>query len=449
MKIKGKTQVDFLHGNILPPLIQFAIPVFLSLVFQQLYNTVDTIIIGHTLGETSLAAMGSASAVYDLFLGFTNGMGSGLAIVTARSFGTGNRRQLKKTTAAALIIAAATSLIVTLIAYVTLNPFLRFLKTEESVLPQAYAYVSTIVMFFVVALAYNLCSGLMRAIGNSVMPLVFLMISSVSNIGLDLLFIVVFRMGIRGAAVATVIAQMLSVICCVVYILKKVPILIPEKEDFRFDRELYQEMVAQGISMGLMTCIVSSGTAILQSGINKLGYLVVAGHVAARKLFSVFMMFSIAMMQAVNTFVSQNYGANQVSRIRKGMKIAYIYNFVLFSILGILVNFIAPTMVRLISGSDEAVILQNGTRYLRFVVPFMAILGLLNATRSALQAIGQKMLPILSSVIELIGKIVFVMIFIPKFGYLAVIVCEPVMWALMDVELLLAFWLNPYIRGKR
>lgn len=448
MTSSRKMQVDFLNGKILPSLIRFAIPVFLSLVFQQLYNTVDTIIIGHTLGETSLAAMGSAAAVYDLFLGFTNGIGSGLAIVTARSFGSGDHKQLKKTTAAALIIALITSLIVTVIAYVSLHPFLHFLKTEDQVLPEAYAYVSTIVLFFIVALAYNLCSGLMRAIGNSVMPLVFLMISSISNIGLDLLFIVVFKMGIRGAAIATVIAQMISVICCVVYILRKVPLLIPEKEHFQFERGLYQEMIAQGLSMGLMTCIVQSGTAILQSGINSLGYLVVAGHVAARKMFSLFMMFSIAMMQAINTFVSQNFGAKQVKRIRNGMKIAYLYNLILFCFLGILVNFIAPTMIRLISGSEEAVILQNGTNYLRFVVPCMAILGVLNSTRSALQAIGQKILPILSSIMELIGKIIFVVLLVPKFKYHAVIACEPIIWVFMDIELLLAFWLNPYIRNK-
>lgn len=444
----GKMQVDFLNGRILPSLARFAIPVFLSLVFQQLYNTVDTVIIGHTLGETSLAAMGSASAVYDLFLGFTNGMGNGLAIVTARSFGSGDMGKLKRTTAASLVIAFFTSIIVTLIAYTSLNPFLDFLKTEEAVRPQSYTYVSTIVLFFVVTLAYNLCSGMMRAIGNSVMPLVFLMISSVSNIGLDLLFIVVFKMGIRGAAIATVIAQVISVICCVIYILKKVPLLIPKKEHFRFDGNLYKDMVSQGISMGLMSCIVSSGTAILQSGINELGYLVVAGHVAARKLFSVFMMFSIAMMQAVNTFVSQNFGANKRERIRKGMLIAYAYNVVLFLILGIIVYFLAPTLVRLISGSDEPVILYNGTRYLRFVVPSMAVLGFLNSTRTALQSIGKKVLPIMSSVIELVGKIAFVIIFIPLFGYNAVIVCEPVIWVLMDIELLLAFWLNPYIRNK-
>lgn len=443
---KRKMQVDFLNGQIFPALFRFAVPVFFSLIFQQLYNTVDTVIIGHTLGEKSLAAMGSASAVYELFLGFTNGMGSGLAIVTARSFGSGKHEQLKKTTAAALIIALITSVIVTTVALVSLRPFLAFLKTEEAILPEAYAYVSTIVLFFVVSLAYNLCSGMMNAIGNSVMPLVFLMISSISNIGLDMLFILVFKMGIRGAAIATVIAQLISVICCVIYIYKKVQLLIPAKEHFVFDKALYREMILQGLSNGLMTSIVNSGTAVLQSGINGLGYLVVAGHVAARKLFSLFMMFSIAMMQAVNTFVSQNFGANQGKRIRKGVKMAYCYNTVLFSCLGVVVYFIAPFMVKIISGSDETVIISNGTRYLRFVVPSMVILGILNSTRLALQSIGQKILPVMSSIIELIGKIVFVIIFIPRFGYNAVIVCEPVIWVLMDVELLLAFWLNPYIR---
>lgn len=444
-----KMQVDFLNGRILPSLLRFAIPVLLSLIFQQLYNTVDTIIIGHTLGEQSLAAMGSASSVYELFLGFTNGIGAGLTIVTARSFGAGDHIYLKKTVASALVISIVTSIIMTMVSYMSLHPFLSLLKTPKEIVDQSYAYISTIVLFFAVTLAYNLCSGMMRAIGNSIMPLIFLVLSSLTNIILDYTLIVNFNMGIRGAAVATVVSQAVSVVLCVIYILKKVPLLIPGKEHFGFDKNLYGQMISQGLSMALMTCIVNSSSAILQSAINGLGYLVVAGHVAARKLFSVNMMLSIAMMQAVNTFVSQNFGANRAERIRKGMKIAYIYNFVIFFFISIVIYFAAPGMISLISGSKEPVIIENGTKFLRFVVPCMPILGLLNSTRTALQAIGKKILPVISSVIELIGKIVFVTVFIPVFGYNAVIACEPVIWILMDIELLAAFWGNDYIRRKK
>ena len=448
MERTGKMQVDFLNGSILPALTRFAIPVLISLIFQQLYNTVDTVIIGRTLGETSMAAMGSASAVYDLFLGFTNGVGSGLAIVTARSFGAQDEHLLKKTTAAALVISVVTSVVMTILASLSLKPFLVVLKTPAEVIDQSYAYVSTIVLFFIVTLAYNLCSGLMRAVGNSIIPLVCLMVASVCNIGLDLLFIVVFDMGVRGAAVATVIAQLISVVLCITYILKKVPLLIPKKEHFAFDGGLYSEMTARGISMGLMTCIVNSGTAILQSAINGLGYLVVAGHVAARKVFSLVMTFCNAFMQAVNMFVSQNFGANNRKRIIKGMKIAYTFSVILHLTLGVIMLFAAPYLISFVSGSAEEIIINNGSIYLKVAVPCMSILGILNCTRSALQAIGKKILPIMSSVIELIGKILFVIFLIPHFGYAAVIVCEPIIWLFMDIELVLAFWLNPYIRGE-
>lgn len=206
-------------------------------------------------------------------------------------------------------------------------------------------------------------------------------------------------------------------------------------------------MLAQGLSMGLMSCIVTSGTAILQSGINNLGYLVIAGHTAARKLFQFLLMPNIAMNQTISTFISQNYGAGQAERIRKAMRYAYLYGVVTAVAASFLMFLFAPTAVRLISGSSESVVLENGAMYLRVEAPCLAVLGVLNYTRQGLQAIGQKILPVLSSVIELFGKILFVAVLIPKFQYMAVIFCEPVIWCFMVAELLPAFWRNPFIRS--
>lgn len=444
------SSVDLLHGSVLKSMILFAIPLFLSSVFQQLYNTMDTVIIGHTLGDEALAAMGAAGAVYDLLMGFALGVGSGLAVVTARSFGSGDRERLKKSVASAIVIGACITAAITILVRFILYPFLKVLHTPPEIIDQSYAYVSTITLFIAVMFAYNLCAGLLRAIGNSVMPLMFLILSSVLNIVLDLFFITRLHMGVRGAAVATVIAQGVSVVCCLIYIAKKARMLIPERTHFVRDKELYQEMLAQGLSMGFMSCIVTSGTAILQSGINNLGYLVIAGHTAARKLFQFLMMPNIAMSQTVSTFISQNYGAGQVERIRKAMKCAYLYGLMTASIATVLMFLFAPTAVRLLSGSSEKVVIENGAMYLRVVAPCLAILGVLNPTRQGLQAIGQKLLPVISSVIELVGKILFVVIFIPKFQYIAVIFCEPVIWCFMNAELLPAFWGNPLIRtGKK
>lgn len=442
-----KSSVDLLHGPIFKSMIIFAIPLFLSNVFQQLYNTMDVVIIGHVLGDEALAAMGAAGAVYDLLMGFCFGIGNGLAIVTARSFGSGNMELLKRSTAAAVAIGVCITAGITLLTRLILHPFLQVLNTPAEIIDQSYAYVSTITLFIVVMFAYNLCAGLLRAIGNSVMPLVFLVLSSVLNIILDLFFVAGLSMGVRGAAVATVIAQGVSVICCLIYIGCKVKILIPGRIHFTWDKELYKEMMAQGFSMGLMNCFVGAGTAILQSGINSLGYLVIAGHVAARKLYQFLMMPFIAMSNTVSTFVSQNYGARQVGRIRKAVKYAYLYGAVLAAAVSILMFCFAPVMVKLLSGSSESVVLENGALYLRVVAPCLAILGMINPTRYGLQAIGQKVLPLLSSLIELIGKIVFVTLLIPKFQYMAVIFCEPVIWCFMVAELLIAFWRNPFIRS--
>lgn len=225
-------RVNLVKDNILKALIVFAMPILISNIFQQLYNTMDTMIIGNILGDKSLAAIGACAAVYELLIGFALGIGNGLSIVIARAYGAGDKKLLK--------------------------------------------YISTITIFVGVMFAYNLLAGLLRAIGNSLMPLVFLIISSVINVILDLVFIGKFNMGIKGAAVATVIAQGISAVLCLIYIVKKCKILIPDKNCFKLDRGLYGELVGQGLSMGFMMSIVSAGTIILQSAINSLGYLIIA-----------------------------------------------------------------------------------------------------------------------------------------------------------------------------
>ena len=435
-----------LDGPIFSSMVRFAIPVLFSSIFQQLYNTMDTVIVGHTLGETALAAIGSATPVYDLLMGFALGIGNGLSIVTARSYGSKNENTLKKSVAGSLVIGAILTLVLTLLTRVGLLPFLKLLNTPEEILQESYKYSSCITLFMGVTFAYNLGAGILRAVGNSLMPLLFLVVSSILNIFLDIWFITGLGMGVEGAAIATVLSQGVSVVLCILYIMKSAKILIPTRKHFKISREMYTEMMAQGISMGMMNCLVQAGTAILQTGINDLGYLVIAGHTSARKLFSFSLMPFTAMIASVNTFVSQNFGAGNTERIRKSIKAAYLYNAVMTVIIMILVNIFAPHMIRFISGSNEAVIIENGTLYLRVAAPAFFILGVINDTRTALQAIGSKILPILSSIIELIGKILFVSLLVPRFQYLAVIFCEPVIWCFMAAELVAAFWMHPQIR---
>ena len=440
-----KMDVDLLNGPIFKALVIFAIPLFISNVFQQLYNTVDTMIVGNYLGDQSLAAIGSCTSIYDLLVGFGLGIGNGLAIVTARSFGSKDETLLKKSVASSIVIGIVVSLLITIIGSLFLYPLLQALNTPSEIINEAYSYISMITLFIIVMFAYNLCAGLMRAIGNSVMPLIFLVVSSLLNIFLDILFITQMNMGVRGAAIATVISQGASVVLCIFYIMKKAQLLLPEKEHFVFDKELYKEMLGQGFSMGFMSCIVSAGSVILQYGINGLGTLTIAGHTAARKLYMFFNMPFTAMAMAISTFVSQNKGANQGKRIRQAMHYAYIYDIVTAIIVTVILWLFAPILVKLISGSSESVVLNNGSLYLKIVGPFYAVLGILMQTRFALQGLGKKILPLISSIIEFVGKIIFVLIFIPRFQYMAVIFCEPAIWCVMTTQLVYSLYTNPFM----
>ena len=441
--------VDLMNGPIFKSLFIFMFPIFVSNLFQQLYNTVDTMIVGNVLGDTALAAIGSCGSIYELLVGFGIGIGNGLAIVAARSYGAQDEDLLKKTVAGSLVIGFLSSFCITLAGLVGLHPLLVLLDTPAEILEEAYSYILIIDVGVLVMFAYNLCAGLLRAIGNSFMPLVFLLISSGLNVALDLVFIAVVGMGVKGAAVATVISQGVSVVLCIFYVLRKTRVLVPERKHFQVGRKLYWDLFSQSISMGLMSSIVSAGSVVLQYGINGLGTLVIAGHTAARKMFAFTDMPLIAMANAGSTFVSQNYGANHPDRVRKGMREIYLYSVVVAVLAVLLMNVGAEWMVKLISGSSEAVVLENGAKYLIWNAPFYAVLGVLLSTRYALQSLGQKVLPLFSSVIEFVGKILFVLLFIPRFAYDAVILCEPIIWCFMTIELVWVYLYDPFVFPKK
>ena len=439
--------VDLIHGPIFRNLLWFAVPIFISNLFQQLYNAADTMIVGNVLGDSALAAVGACGSIYELLVGFGLGIGNGLAIVTARAFGAEDYKRVRQSVAWSMIIGIVASLIITAVGMLFLHPLLVLLDTPAEILEDAYSYISVIALFVLVMFAYNLCAALLRAIGNSVMPLVFLVFSSCLNVGLDILFITRFNMGVAGAAVATVIAQAVSVVLCILYILKKTEILVPRREHFAYDRGLVKELVGQGLSMGLMSSIVSAGSVILQYGINGLGTLVIAGHTAARKLFALTDMPVMAISMAAATFVSQNRGASQPQRVRQGMRQTFLFCIGTAVVMSLLMLVSARWLVGLVSGSSEPVVLDNGAAYLIWNAPFYSVLGILLATRYALQSLGQKILPLISSGIEFVGKILFVLFFIPRFEYMAVILCEPIIWCFMCAQLLYVYFRDPFIRS--
>ncbi len=441
--------IDLLKGKVLKSLVIFSLPFLFSNIFQQLYNTIDTFIVGNTLNENSLAAIGACGAVYELMVGFALGIGNGLSVVVARSYGAGDKRMVKKSIAASFVIAIIITVFLMLFSIFGLYPLLKLLNTPGDIIDEAYSYIFTITIFVGVMMAYNLLSGILKAVGNSIMPLVFLIISSVINIGLDVLFIAKIGTGIVGAAIATVIAQCISAILCAIFLVWKYKEILPKKEDFVIDKLLYKDMWGQGLSMGLMSSIVSMGTVVLQYSINGLGNLVIAGHTAARKIFTFSTLPIMTLGMSLTTFISQNRGANQKERIRQAVKYGNIITTVWSIIIAIVHMFVSPMLIQFISGSQKSEVLINGTNYLRFNVLFYIPLGVLINVRCALQGIGAKILPLVSSFIELLGKIVFTFLLIPQLHYTGVIICEPVVWCLMAIQLTYAFYTNNYIKRDK
>lgn len=446
---RAQGTVDLLHGPILQSLILFMIPVMISNIFQQLYNAVDTAIVGNYLGENSLAAIGASASIFEMLVGFSMNMGNGFAIVCGRSFGSGDEDMMKRSVAGTIKIGVISCIVMTIIAVIGLRPLLELINTPASILEESLSYIMIIGLGITVMFTYNTCSALLRSIGNSVMPLVFLVISSLLNIVLDILFITSFGWGVVGAAIATVIAQGVSAVLCIIYMLKKTRILIPSKKHFKTDVPLYKDLAGQAYSMAVMGSIVSVGSIILQSGINGLGTTIIAGHVAARKIYAIGNLPFISMSAAISAFIAANKGANQGDRILKAMRSAFIYDALMAVVVSAIFWTMAPTFVVWISGSNNPTIIDNASRFLYVVAPFYAVLGVLIQTRFGLQAVGSKIMPLFSSVIEFIGKVLFVYFLIPVFQYEAVIWCEPIIWCVMTAYLLVAFYTNPYIRSIR
>ena len=439
---------DLTHDNIWKSVLAFTFPLMISYFFQQLYNTADSVIVGHFLGEKSLAAIGSCTAISELLIGFGTGFGNGLGIVASRYYGALNIKNLKKVTFSSTVITICVTLFIMICGQLGLKPLLHLLGTPESIINEAYSYIWTVAIFSGVLFAYNFLSGLLRAIGNSFMPLVFLVTASVLNIALDLIFVGFFHLGVKSTAIATVIAQGLSALLCLVYILKKATILIPSKKSLKIDKTIYKDLITQGLSMALMSSLVSSGSVILQSSINRFDTAIIAGHITARKIFELSIIPLITLGLSSSTFVSQNLGAGKIDRIKKGIKVSNLLCIIWGIICTILIPIFAKQLIQAVSGSTSPELLDYGTKYISFMQPFYAILGILFVSRNSLQGLGSKFLPLISSIIELVGKIIFTSIIIPHIGIWGIIICEPLIWVLMTIQLLIALIQNPRFKEK-
>lgn len=430
---------DLTQGNVAKLLLFFAFPTLLSNVFQQFYNLADTAIAGHILGDNALVAIGASSTVNSLVLSFAWGLNGGFGIIIAQCFGAKDFKKLKKSVAISLSINVLFSLIVCIFGIFMSRPMLQALNTPAARLNEANSYISVILVFIIVPMLYNLEAVILRSLGDSKTPLYFLIFSSMLNIILDYVLIKFTQMGVKGAAVATVLAQLLSVILCFVVILKNFKIIRLKKNDFHFSASLFKNMMSAGMAMAVMNSIFSIGSIIMQGSINALGEDVIAAHLGSRKVAEMFMQPLVTIGTACSTFVGQNYGALKIGRIKASIKYSTIYSLIWSVFTFFILWFFGGQIARLVTGSASQVVFDNTQMYLRINAPFYFVLGLLFTLRFSIQSVDRKMPPIISSSMEFVSKIAAAYLFIPLWGYLGACIAEPLSWTLGAIYLLFVF----------
>lgn len=424
---------DMTEGNPLKIIFLFSLPILFGNIFQQFYNMADTIMVGRILGVDALAAMGATAPLFGLATSLSIGLVMGFSILVAQHFGAQREQQIREAIANMLVLSFICGVIITICFVLLAEPLLQLLGTPVQIIGMAQSYLMILFGGTLISVFYNFAACALRAVGDSKTPLYFLMFSSVINVGLDYLFIAEFQLGISGAAFATLIAQALSVLLCFFYIRHSYQFLIPKKSDFVFDEVMIKEQFGMGISMALMNSIVSIGSVVLQSAVNSLGSMVIAGHTASRKISEVFMQPISSFGMAATTFASQNFGAKQFARIHEGVKKTILMGG-LFSLLVLVVSWtcIEPIIALFVEDTQVEVI-AIAAFYLKINSIFYIALVLVITYRNVLQGFGQKKIPILTSILEMIVKLAATFTLVPVLDYTGVVIAEPIAWICMAV----------------
>ena len=433
-------QKDMTAGSPTKIILSFTLPLFIGNLFQQFYNMADTIIVGQFIGTSALAAVGSTGTIMFLITGLAFGMSTGFTLLTAQRFGAGDIPSMRRTAVSATLLTAAMSVILTLASLIGMRGLLILMKTPEDIFDDAYTYITIICAGLFAQMLYNLLSCLLRALGNSKIPLYFLILAAVLNILLDLALIIVFQMGVAGAALATVIAQGVSGLLCLLYIAKKVTILHPKKEDFRLDASLMANQLRIGIPMALQYSITAIGTMMLQTSINLLGSTLVAAYTAAHKVEQLLTQAYVALGTAIAGYSAQNMGAGNVQRIRQGFRAATILGVIYSVIVAAIAMTVGKYMTYLFISGDVSQLIEPVNTYLTCIALFFIPLTIVNVYRNGIQGLGYGIMPMLAGIAELIGRGVVAVIAAHYMSFFGICMAEPAAWMLASGLLLFVYF---------
>lgn len=433
---------DMTTGKPARLLVGFALPMLLGNLFQQLYSMVDTIVVGRGVGVQALASVGAAGWLDWLVLGMVIGLTQGFAILISQRFGAEDYEGLRKSVTMSMQLSAVTIVVFTVTALLIARPLLEFLNTPAQTIDGAHLYISIIYMGIPIVMTYNLLAAILRALGDSKMPLVAMVIASLINIGLDVLFVMGFGWGIAGAAIATVMAQCCSCVFCLFSVVR-IPILRFQKEDWRFDGATCKELLRLGLPVTLQNAVICGGGLVVQYIVNGFGYIFVAGVTAANKLCGLMEQAGSSFAAAMGTFAGQNLGAKKYDRIREGIKKALLISIIIaFSIAAVVIAFGRYIVRFFISDEPEVVAQVVDAAY-----PYLVIMGLclfvlyaLFVYRTTLQGMGDTLIPMVSGIVELFMRIGMVLLLSAVAGKYGVYFAEVGAWVGAAILLMIAYY---------
>ena len=420
-------------------ILNFTIPIFIGNMFQQLYSMVDTIIVGKFVGNEALAAVGSCGTLMFLILGFLIGLTAGFMVITSQHYGSGNMRAMRQSVASAAILSAVISVLMTLCSMLMMKQILHLMNTPEDIYQEAYGYIMVICGGIAAQVLYNLLASILRALGDSKVPLYFLILAAFLNIVLDLVFIIVFHMGAAGAALATVISQGASGILCLVYIIKKVPELHLRKEDWKFGRSMAIWQMKIGIPMALQYSITAIGTIMVQSALNMLGSLSVAGFAAANKIEQLVTQAYVAIGTTMATYCAQNTGAGRIDRVRQGFRAATVIASIYAVVTGLMAIFGGKYLTVLFVSENLPQIMELVDIYMKCIGAVFIPLAVVNIYRNGIQGMGYGLLPMMAGVAELIGRGVVALIAASRKSYVGACLANPAAWLFAGALLCLLY----------
>ncbi len=439
---------DLTTGKPIKIILLFAIPLFIGQLFQLFYSLADTRIVGAILGETSLAAVGATTTLSDFLIGLLNGFTNGCAIIIATYFGSGDRDNMKKAIGGTILSGIVLSVLISAGCLLFLPRILGALNVADFLMAESKAYIGIVLAGLLAATLYNVCAAILRALGDTFTPLLFLILAAVLNVVLDYTLIKYGNMGVAGAALATVIAQAVSAVLCFFYMKVRYPELSLRREDFRFDKIIYKKLIATGSSMGFMVAFVNLGTLALQVTINTFNQDIIVAHTAARKATNIFMLPFSVLGTTLATFCGQNLGAGKYSRIKTGLRDTLLLTFIWCAGVALVAYTLSGPLVHMITASDNEVILSTASLYLKVNTSFYFVTAIICLFRNSMQGFGDNKTPVFSSSLELIGKVAISFLLAPAIGYMGIIVAEPIVWFIMVIPLIVNMVRNPILKQQ-